>query len=170
MRTLLFALVVAASLGLPPASARAESEPQPFVTRAAQGTLALVALGERAVTLGTNEEIKAFGRLLIDEHRILKSELDTSAAAAGAELPATASTQILPEGELALEYDAAAFDAEFTTVVRNRLDDLLAAYRVQSESGTNALLKSTATRALPVLLRQLEAADALRNRVADAAQ
>lgn len=170
MRTLLFAIVAAAGIGLPSAPARAESEPQPFVTRAAQGTLALVALGERAVALGTSEEIRAFGRLLIDEHRKLKSELDTSAAAAGAEVPATASVPIVAEGEPRSQEDAAAFDAEFTTVVRSRLDDLLATYRVQSESGTNALLKSTAMRALPVLLRQLEAADALQAQVADAAQ
>ena len=80
-RTVFAACIVAAlTLIAPPASAKDEKA---FLKDAIQGNFAEVALGQLAIERAQSEEVKAFGRMLIDDHTANNQKAQASAQQLG---------------------------------------------------------------------------------------
>ena len=84
MKSILLASMLA--IVVTPATGRANSEDQRFVTTAAQGALMQLALAELAAQRALSEPIQAYARQTADDYRRIKSRIDRSAAASDAEV------------------------------------------------------------------------------------
>lgn len=153
--SVLAALVLGASL------AHAAPTDQDFVTRAAQGGAAEVALGELALARGESQAVKAFAQKMVDDHGKANQDLAEVAIAAGASVPTDPSAE---QKEVARKLEALtgrAFDAAYAKQMIADHQETIALFEQEAASGNNPGLKAFAARSLPTLRTHLEHAKAL---------
>lgn len=149
------AWIVAATL-LGASIAHGASDDQSFVTKASQGGVAEVELGQLALSRGNSQEVKAFAQKMVDDHSKANAELAAVATAAGASVAAAPSAEQKAVAAKLEALSGAAFDRAYASQMVADHEKTVALFEQEAESGGNAGIKAFAAKTLPTLRTHLE--------------
>jgi putative membrane protein len=114
-----------------------------FLRHAAEGGLAEVKLGQLAAEKAGSEEVRAFGRKMVDEHTTLNSQIASVADSMGVRLPKTITKEDQAEYNKLSALSGNDFDTEYLTVmVKDHRKDLRD-FRDEAAAATDPTLKTT---------------------------
>ena len=127
------------------------AEDKDFAMKAAQGGLAEIELGTLAQKRGSTQQIRDFGKMLVDNHTALDNELNQLAAKHGLELPTEPGTADRQSHALLSKLSGSRFDREFVKDFIEGHHDDLAEFRKEAARGSNPALKAFAADTLATL-------------------
>jgi len=135
-----------------------------FVTKAAQGGLAEVELGNLAAQKASSDEVKRFGQHMVDDHTKANDELKSIAAAKGETVPGSIDAKDMALKNHLSSLTGAAFDkAYMEDMVKDHKADV-AEFQKEADHGTDPEVKAFAQKTLPTLQQHLQMAqDTLNN-------
>jgi len=140
-------------------SAGTASSDTNFLKRAAAGGLAEVELGQLAVQKASNEQIKQFGKRMIDDHSKANEELKNIAAQEHVTLPSKPDMKDRATRDQLEKLSGAEFDqAYMSDMLKDHKKDL-AEFERASKTAKNPAVKSFAEQTLPVLREHLNQAE-----------
>ncbi len=137
-------------------SKNVSSADKEFMDKAAQGGMEEVQLGQMAASKAQNADVKAFGQKMVQDHSNANTELKSIATQKGATLPTEVSAKQKEDMDKLSKLSGAAFDKEYVKMMVADHEKDVADFQKQSDSGTDAELKSFATKTLPTLKSHLE--------------
>lgn len=126
-----------------------------FADAAAQGGMAEVMLGQLASSSGTHASVKSLGAMMVKDHGKANEELKSWASAAGYTLPSSVNAEQQKTYDELKTKKGAEFDRMFADVMVNDHKKVLAAFKKESTEGSEASLKSFATKTVPALEHHL---------------
>ncbi len=130
-----------------------------FVTKAAEGGMAEVEMGQLAVQHASNNMVKQFGQKMVDDHSKANDQLKKIAAQEGITLPSTVSAKEQAEMDRLSKLNGAAFDrAYMQEMVKDHRQDV-AEFKKEANSGDNPQVKAFAAQTLPTLEEHLRLAE-----------
>jgi putative membrane protein len=130
-----------------------------FMDKAAQGGMAEVELGQLAQQNGESQQVKDFGKRMVDDHSKANEELKTLAGQKGVTLPTTLNKQDEATKTRLSSLHGAAFDrAYMSDMVKDHKKDV-AEFKVETTSARDPQLKEWATKTLPTLQEHLKLAE-----------
>ena len=136
-------------------SAELTDQDKKFADAAAQGGMAEVMMGELASSNGTNASVKALGAMMVKDHVKANEELKAWASSAGYTLPASVNAEQQKTYDQLKTKKGSEFDRMFAEVMVSDHKKVLAAFKKESTDGTEASLKSFATKTIPALEHHL---------------
>lgn len=145
-------------------AAIAQDNPNPsgqdkmFVTRAAQGGMAEVEMGQAAATHAQNEQIREFGQHMIEDHRAVNQELMELAMQQGIKPPAGMDQKHRQKLETLMKLSGARFDQQYITEQIRAHEQMILMFEQQVEQGQNEALTDFAQDTLPTLEEHLQMA------------
>lgn len=130
-----------------------------FATKAAQGGIAEVKLGELAKEKASNSDVKAFGQQMIDDHGKANDELKQLASSKGMTIPSDMDAKDQAKYDKLSKMSGAEFDkAYMQDMVSDHKTDV-SEFRRESEHGTDPDLKAWAAKTLPTMEHHLQIAE-----------
>lgn len=147
--------------GEPAGMSNLSNQDQKFVMDAAMSGLREVELGRMAAQLGASEQVKQFGRMMVDHHTKTNEELMSLASSKGVTLPTALEAKHRKDMTKLQRTTGANFDREFSRLMLKDHDKAVDMFEKQSEKGGDADLKAFAAKALPTLQEHLQMARAL---------
>ncbi len=139
-------------------SAKLSSADRQFVTKAAQGGMAEVELGQLAAQKAQNPQVKEFGQKMVDDHSKANDQLKQIASQEGVTLPTglDAKDQALKDKLSKLSGDQ--FDRMYMQhMVQDHKKDV-ADFQKEANSGKDQQVKQFAQQTLPTLKEHLQMA------------
>lgn len=128
-----------------------------FVTQAAQGGLAEVALGELAADRARNDMVRDFGQRMVRDHGAANAKLLELAKSKGFEPPQTLPPAQQAELERLQDLAAEAFDSAYVqAMVKDHRKDV-AEFEKQAQGADDPDLRRYAEQTLPTLQSHLDA-------------
>ncbi|HZP25064.1 MAG TPA: DUF4142 domain-containing protein [Terriglobales bacterium] len=130
-----------------------------FMTKAAQGGMAEVQLGQLAQQNAQSAEVKAFGERMVRDHSKANDELKQVATQEGVALPTSLDAKDQATIERLQKLHGAAFDKAYMRdmVTDHRKD--IAEFKHESKTGNNQAVKDWASKTLPTLESHLREAE-----------
>jgi putative membrane protein len=129
-----------------------------FMIKAARGGMAEVELGKLAVDKAASDEVKKFGRRMVDDHSKAGDELKTLAQNKHITLPTTVGPEDQALHDRLAKLSGAAFDrAYMQAMVTDHRQDVNE-FRVEAKSGKDGDVKGWAAKTLPTLEEHLKLA------------
>ena len=129
-----------------------------FAQKAAQGGMAEVQLGQLAVQNGASDHVKQFGQRMVDDHSKANDQLKALASQENITLPTSLNAKDQALVNRLQGMKGAAFDkAYMRDMVKDHEQDI-ADFQKESTGGTDAGLKTFATKTLPTLQEHLRMA------------
>ncbi len=136
-----------------------------FATKAAQGGMAEVKLGELAKEHASSSDVKTFGQRMIDDHTKANDELKTVASKKGITLPTDIDAKDQATYDRLSKLNGAAFDrAYMRDMVSDHRTDI-SEFKKEASSGTDPDLKEFASKTLPTLESHLQLAQTTESKV-----
>jgi putative membrane protein len=136
----------------------AKAADQTFVMKAARGGLAEVELGKLAEDKATNDQVKQFGKKMVDDHGKANDELKSLAQSKNITLPTDLSAKDKALHDRLSKLSGAAFDrAYMQAMVKDHREDVNE-FRTESKSGADPEVKQWAAKTLPTLETHLKLA------------
>jgi len=132
-----------------------------FVAEAAMGSLMEIEAGNMAQQMGSSQRVKDFGAMLVADHSKASNELKSlvnGRVMLMDSLPAATRKHL----DAMKKMTGKAFDNHFLMMMSDDHKKDIAKFRKQSESGTDAQLKSWAGTTLPTLQKHMDTVQALR--------
>lgn len=132
-----------------------------FVEKASAAGLTEVTAGKTATEKSQSDEVKTFGQQMVDDHTKAGDELKSIAQSKGimvSSSPMAADAKALASMD---NLSGAAFDSAFKKKMIGDHEKVIALFKKESTSGSDADLKAFATKTLPTLQHHLEMAKAL---------
>ncbi|ROI00174.1 DUF4142 domain-containing protein [Chryseobacterium daecheongense] len=126
-----------------------------FADAAAKGGMMEVMMGELAASNGNNTAVKALGSMMVKDHGKANDELKKWASAAGYTLPAGLDAEKQKEYDDLKAKKGAEFDRAYTDLMVKDHQKDIAEFKKQANEGTEASLKSFASKTLPTLEHHL---------------
>jgi putative membrane protein len=152
------ALAVAVFATAVPATAQDKSTQQ-FLTKAIEGNLAEVQMGELAQKNGQNAEVKSFGQMLQQDHTAANQKALDAAKKLGVNAPSAPNAKQKADYDKMAKLQGAVFDKAFAQhMVMDHKKDI-AEYKKASTKGDDA--GQYAKDSLPVLEKHLQTAQSL---------
>ena|ERR1700744_2444697 len=142
-------------------SARTNAPDAAFVEKASAAGLAEVTAGKTATEKSQSDEVKTFGQQMVDDHTKAGDELKSIAQSKGmtvSSAPMASDTKAIASMS---NLSGAAFDSAFKKKMVADHEKVIALFKKESASGSDADLKAFATKTLPTLQHHLEMAKAL---------
>jgi putative membrane protein len=165
MRSLYIAGAVALALSAAPAFAGQQSSKaakpaadKTFVTKAAQGGMAEVELGKLASDKGSSEQVKDFGKKMVDDHGKANDELKSLAQSKNITLPTDLTAKDKALRDRLSKLSGAAFDRAYMQAMLNDHRTDVSEFRMESKSGSDPDVKQWAAKTLPTLESHLKLA------------
>ena len=160
-----FAVMVTVGAGITLAQSRGTlvDADRKFVMEAAEGSQMEVELGRLAQQKASRDAVRQFGQRMATDHARAGQELARLAADKGVELPGQESRQTQAEKDRLSKVSGAAFDREYVKIMVQDHEKDVAAFRSQSQQGSDPDVKAWAAKTLPTLeehlklIRQIEA-------------
>lgn len=122
-----------------------------FLRKAAQGGLAEVKLGQLAAQKGSSEDVKSFGRKMVDDHTKLNNDMAPIADSMGVRLPKDLSKDDQAEYDKLNGLAGNDFDVEYLTfMVKDHHKDLHE-FRQEAASTTDPTLQAAVVNASKVI-------------------
>jgi len=129
-----------------------------FMTKAAQGGLAEVNMGNMAASKATNADVKAFGNRMVTDHSKANDELKQLAATKGVVLPGDVNDEQKKAMDSMSSKNGKDFDKAYMyDMVKDHETDVKE-FEKASKSAKDADLKAWATKTLPTLQEHLKMA------------
>ncbi len=129
------------------ATGQLSSADRKFMMNAAKGGMMEVHMGQMAEKQGQSADVKKLGARMVTDHTKVNNELMTLAQAKGVKLDTRHKMDMM---------DGANFDQQWLAgMVKDHQKDI-AEFQMESRSGTDAELKSFATKNLPTLQKHLQ--------------
>jgi putative membrane protein len=152
--------IMAAAAALLATPALAKSPPgQGFLTKAIQGNLAEIQMGQLAQEKGQSDDVKAFGQQLVKDHTEANQRATAVAAQMGVTPPAEPSTKQKADYNRMAKLSGAAFDKQFKThMVADHKKDIR---EYQADTKKSDPTAAYASQTLPALEQHLQMAQAL---------
>jgi putative membrane protein len=136
-----------------------------FITKAAEGGIAEVKLGQLAAQKGSNADVRSFGQQMVDDHGKANNELKQLASSKGVTLPSDISSKDQATYDRLSKLDGAAFDHAYVQdMVADHREDVNE-FRRESRSGSDSDVKAWAGKTLPTLEHHLQLAESLQTKV-----
>lgn len=135
------------------------SQDTKFATFAAMGGAAEVEMGRLAAQQGASDEVRQFGRRMVDEHTRANGELTQLAASKGMTLPAALDAKHQSAMRRMQALTGERFDREYVKMMVAYHRKTVAEFRREAERGADPDLKAFAARALPALREHLRMAE-----------
>jgi putative membrane protein len=142
------------------AQAKPDKAAQTFITKAIQGNLAEVAMGQLAQQQGTSDDVKSFGQMLVTDHSAANQKATSVAGQLGVTPPSEPSKKQQADHDKLAKVSGAAFDRQFATMMVADHKKDIADYKKASKSKNDAVA-GYATDSLPVLEKHLQTAQGL---------
>lgn len=132
-----------------------------FATKAAQGNMTEAEMGNLAKQRGSTQQVKDYGKMLVDDHTKANNDLKQIVAKQGLTLPTDVTAAQRREIDRLSKLSGTQFDREFAKVsVKDHRDDIKE-FQTEIDHGQNEALKSYASNTMPVLQKHLNAAQNL---------
>ncbi|GAA2210855.1 hypothetical protein GCM10009850_063140 [Nonomuraea monospora] len=122
-----------------------------------QGNLSEVQAGRLAMGKGTTKQVKAVGKLLVDDHTALGSKVTQAATQLGVELPTSPSKAQRAEVKRLRDSSGQDFDEDFLSGMIKAHRETLAATKTEVSKGANQTVKALAQTAQQSLQHHLDA-------------
>ena len=154
-------LVLTLALALPLAATAAGNgagKDSEFRTKAAQGGMAEVALGQIAANKGSDPKIKEFGQHMVDDHSKANDELKAIAQKDGESLPSEPSKAQQDAAQKLGQKSGKDFDAAYAQMMVKDHEEDVALFKKEAASGQDPELKQYASKTLPTLEQHLKMA------------
>jgi putative membrane protein len=127
-----------------------------FMMKAAAGGMAEVELGRLASQKGASNDVKTFGKHMVDDHSKANDELKQLASQKGVTLPADMGAQHKETMDRLSKLNGAAFDSAYVSeMVKDHTEDV-SDFERQSSQGQNSDVKAWAAKTLPTLRDHLQ--------------
>src|SRR5436309_2399671 len=134
------AAILAAGMATAQTNSNSAADSQ-FVTKAAQGGMAEVELGQLAVQRASNDKVKQFGQRMVDDHSKANDELKKIAAQKGMTVPSSVDAKYRAAIDRLSKLKGAQFDrAYMQDMLKDHREDV-AEFKRESESGSDADIK-----------------------------
>jgi putative membrane protein len=122
-----------------------------FITKAAQGGMAEVELGQLALKQASSDDVKQFAQKMVDDHSKANDELKGLAASKSVTLPTDTGKENKAMMDKLAKLSGADFDREYMKhMVKDHNTDV-ALFEKQAKSGKDAETKAWAEKTLPTL-------------------
>jgi putative membrane protein len=129
-----------------------------FMTKAAQGGMAEVSLGQLASSKATDPGVKAFGDRMVTDHTRLGDELKQLAQTKGVTLPTDVDDEAKKTSDKLSKLTGKAFDKEYISDMVKDHEKDVKEFEKQSKEAKDADLKTWVTNSLPTLQDHLKMA------------
>ena len=148
------------------ASAGGETEDQMmmdkmFVHKALEGGLGEIQLGQLASQKASNEDVKALGQKMVDEHTALNNDMKPIADTMGVHVPTKPGKQDQAELDKLNGLSGTDFDKEYLAYVDKSHHKDLGAFRTEARSTTDPTLKEAVEKAEKIVWRHTKMVDQL---------
>lgn len=144
---------------------RLTSSDTTFATKAAQGGMAEVKLGQLAKDKASNQAVKDFGQKMIDDHTKANEDLKSVASKEGVTLPTSLDAKDQATYDRLSKLSGPSFDkAYMRDMVSDHRTDVNE-FKRESQSGADSGLKEFASRTLPTLEEHLKLAESTESNV-----
>jgi len=130
-----------------------------FATKAAEGGLAEVQLGNLAQSNASSNDVKSFGQQMVTDHTKANDELKSIAGKKGITLPTSPNSKQQAEYNRLQKLRGANFDREYMKLMVSDHRTDVSEFRKESESGSDADIKAFAGKTLPTLENHLKMAE-----------
>lgn len=136
-----------------------------FMVKAAQGGMAEVELGQLAQQNGQSQQVKDFGKRMVDDHSKANDELKQVASQQGVSLPTTLDAKDQAMKDKLSKLNGAEFDkAYMSDMVKDHKKDV-AEFKNEAKSGNTQAVKDWAGKTLPTLQDHLQMAESVAGKV-----
>lgn len=122
-----------------------------FANNVALDGMAEVELGRLAGTKSKNAEVKSFAQRMVTDHSKANAELKQLATTKNLTLPAAVGPAQQADKDRLSKLNGAEFDREYMSMMAAAHDKAVAAFEDESTGGTDADIRSWATKILPTL-------------------
>jgi putative membrane protein len=129
-----------------------------FAKKAAQGSMAEVKLGQLAEEKAQSEEVKKFGRRMVEDHTKANDNLKEAAMKENIQLPTDLDPKDEAEYERLSKLSGPQFDKAYSRMMVKDHEQDIAEFRHESTSGQKAEIKHFASETLPTLESHLKEA------------
>jgi|SRR5215472_5532767 len=138
---------------------------QKFLHKAAEGGIAQVEFGKLAEQNAQSQDVKDFGKRMVDDHSRANDELQQIAAQQGATLPSGLSSSDNTTKEHLSKMKGDSFDKAYMRhmVVDHETD--VSGFKQEARGGSDPQLKDWATKTLPTLEQNLQLAQHVDSKV-----
>jgi putative membrane protein len=139
-----------------------------FVNNAARDGEVEVILGNLALENATTEEVKKFGKQMVEDHTQANEELKSIAKSKQAELEKAQASGVKKGERISQKLkklQGAEFDKGYVGVMVKEHESAVKLFKEESEKGQDADLKAFAAKTLPTLEHHLEMAKELQGKV-----
>ncbi len=157
----------AGTMGNPMGSAGTGGQMQDhtFMTKAAEGGLAEVQLGQLAQQNGQSQAVKDFGKRMVTDHSKANDQLKEVAQQENVTLPTSPSSHDQAEYNKLSKMQGDAFDKAYAKMMVSDHKKDIAEFEHEASSGNNAEVKGFASQTLPTLQEHLKLAEQMNNSV-----
>ena len=138
---------------------------QKFVKEAAQGGMMEVELGKLAADKAVSEDVKAFGKRMVDDHSKANDELTTLAKNKNIQLATALEGKHKRTVERLAKLSGDKFDRDYMSAMVSDHKDDVAAFQKEADKGQDADVKSWAGKTLPTLKSHLQLAQETEKKV-----
>lgn len=136
-----------------------------FMTEAAQGGMMEVKMGDLAAAKAANAEVKAFGKLMVEDHGKANSDLKELAAKKDVELPKEMNSSQQADYDKLSKLSGAEFDKEYVAIMVKAHDKDKDAFQEQADEAEDAGLKAFAAKYAPVIKSHYEKITAIQDKM-----
>jgi putative membrane protein len=136
-----------------------------FIEDAGKGGMMEVNLGNVAMNSATSQQVKDFGKMMVDDHTKLNNELKDLAGKKNVQLPATVSEDQQKEMDNLSKKTGNDFDKAYVKLMINDHKKDIDDFKKASKNVTDNDLKNFAVNALPVLQKHLDAIQAIQKKM-----
>jgi len=143
------------------ASAKVSSADRTFISKAAEGGLAEVELGQLAQDKAQDSKVKEFGKRMVDDHSKANDQLKSLASSKGVNLPSDLNAKDKAEKDRLSKLSGEQFDKAYMShMVKDHTKDVIE-FRKESQSAKDPEVKSFASSTLPTLEEHLKMAKSI---------
>ncbi len=129
-----------------------------FAKEAAEGGMAEVKLGQLAEDKGASQQVKDFGKRMVDDHSKADDQLKSAASSDKIALPDKLNTKEQAEYDRLSKLSGTAFDRAYARDMLRDHETDVAAFRREANDGKDASIKNFASQTLPTLQDHLKTA------------
>ena len=130
-----------------------------FMTKAAEGGMAEVKLGELAQQNGQSQAVKDFGKRMVDDHSKANDQLKEVASKKGVTLPTSPSSHDQAEYNRLSKLQGDSFDKAYSKMMVSDHKKDIGEFKREAGSGSDPDVKSFASQTLPTLQEHLQMAE-----------
>lgn len=135
-----------------------------FVQQAAMGNQAELETSQLALTRGDDTAIRSFAQMMITDHQMAGSRLDSIATSLGLSTPDSLDAEHVALKAQLDTLSGRAFDSVYINTQVSDHQENITLFQGQRDNGTNQRLKDFAGSVLPSLQMHLQLADSISNR------